>query len=373
MKPIAQIKTKVQQQLKKITAIPNHLNDINSQHTRPVAWQPPKHQPLIGNYQKNHRLKELDVFIKIHGSHGPESVAIGEDGYLYTGLDDGRILCYDLTGKFIRQVCHTGGRPLGMRWYCETNNEQTKNLLFVCDVKLGLLQVELATGEVTVLSDQADNLKFGFSDDLAITQDGQKIYFTDASSKWGYNKDSYDHIEHGGHGRFLCYDRQTKQTQVLMKDLCFCNGVTLSPDEDYVLVTETGSYCVHRYWLTGDKANTHEVFIDNLPGFPDNIRYNGRGCYWVAIPVKRNVMLDTLAPYPLLRFGLTQYVRFAPLPISHTAMVLGFDLDGKLLHNLQDHGKDSYHFITQAIEHEGWLYCSSLHQAAIAKFALTKL
>jgi sugar lactone lactonase YvrE len=39
---------------------------------------------------------------------------------------------------------------------------------------------------------------------------------------------------------------------------------------------------VLRYWLEGDKQGTVEVFAD-LPGFPDNIRINEDGHFWVAI------------------------------------------------------------------------------------------
>ena len=37
-----------------------------------------------------------------------------------------------------------------------------------------------------------------------------------------------------------------------------------------------------RYWLEGPTAGTHELFAD-LPGYPDNIRRDARGGYWVAL------------------------------------------------------------------------------------------
>jgi hypothetical protein len=38
-----------------------------------------------------------------------------------------------------------------------------------------------------------------------------------------------------------------------------------------------------RYLIAGDKKGTAEKFVDNLPGFPDNIRYDGEGRYWIAL------------------------------------------------------------------------------------------
>jgi sugar lactone lactonase YvrE len=339
------------------------LDLLPEQLGRPVEWQPPAPQPLRGRYRKNQALAALQRLATVPGTTGPESLAIGPDHSLYSGFHDGRIVRFDARGNMLKTVCNTGGRPLGLRFHPD-------GTLLVCDTQLGLLRVTLE-GRVTVLVDGIEGQRFGFPDDLDVTRDGRHVYFTDASSKWGYERDHLDHIEHGGHGRLLHHDLQTGETRVLMRGLCFANGVTLGPDDAYVLVAETGSYRVHRYWLKGERAGTSEIFIDNLPGFPDNIRFNGRDRFWLAIPAKRNPVLDALAPHPLLRFGLMQYARVLPLPISHTAMVLGFDLAGRQVANLQDHGRRSYHFITQVLEHDGFLYCSSLHQDTLARLPLS--
>lgn len=38
-----------------------------------------------------------------------------------------------------------------------------------------------------------------------------------------------------------------------------------------------------KYHLQGEKRGSVENFIDNLPGTPDNIRYDGEGHYWIAL------------------------------------------------------------------------------------------
>ena len=59
---------------------------------------------------------------------------------------------------------------------------------------------------------------------------------------------------------------------------------------------------VHRYHLTGALAGTTDVFIDNLPGLPDNVSPNSRGDgYWVAFAVTRTWLMDRLAQLPSLR------------------------------------------------------------------------
>ena len=46
-------------------------------------------------------------------------------------------------------------------------------------------------------------------------------------------------------------------------------------------------YRIQRYWLTGDKAGTSDIFADNLPGCPDNINSNGMGVFWIALALVR--------------------------------------------------------------------------------------
>lgn len=105
----------------------------------------------------------------------------------------------------------------------------------------------------TVSSTSANGVPFGFTDDVAVDASGRYAYFSDASSRWGYGQDGEAVIEHGGDGRLLRYDFSTGNTEVLLDQLQFANGVALGPDERYVLVNETGAYRISRYWLKGER------------------------------------------------------------------------------------------------------------------------
>ena len=60
---------------------------------------------------------------------------------------------------------------------------------------------------------------------------------------------------------------------------------------------------IRRYYLRGPKAGTTDVFIDNLPGLPDNISPNARGNgYWVSFAVTRTWLTDYMAGLPTLRW-----------------------------------------------------------------------
>ncbi|PRQ54849.1 putative strictosidine synthase [Rosa chinensis] len=72
------------------------------------------------------------------------------------------------------------------------------------------------------------------------------------------------------------YDPWTKNVTVLRDDLSFANGVALSKDGDFVLVTQTTAKNILRYWLRGPRANTVDIFFQ-LRGAPDNIIRNING------------------------------------------------------------------------------------------------
>ena len=110
-----------------------------------------------------------------------------------------------------------------------------------------------------------------------------------------------DILEHQPNGRLLAYEPATKTTRVVLRDLRFANGVAVSPDQTFVLVCETARYRLHRVWLRGPKQGQSEIFIDNLPGFPDGVSSNGKDKFWLAVVAPRDATLDKLLPHPFLR------------------------------------------------------------------------
>ena len=304
----------------------------------PVAWDAPEAPALEGPYAVNDQLGRVHRLAAGEG-RGPEDVAVDKEGRLYVGYEDGRIVRFRGDGSDADLIANTGGRPLGLDFAPD-------GTLVVADGYQGLLRINAQSGAVTALTKEANGVPFKVTDDVDVASDGV-IYFTDASSKFGpAMKARDDIIEHGGHGRLLKYDPRNDTTTVLLDGLQFANGVALAPDESYLLVVETGSYRVLRYWLSGERAGENDVFIDNLPGIPDGISGNGTDTFWVALFAPRNAALDAMADKPLLRkvvFRLPEFMQPQP---AHHAFVLGLDTDGNVTHNLQHLGDDAFSPIT---------------------------
>jgi sugar lactone lactonase YvrE len=328
---------------------------------QPVAWNPPPAPSLTsGVYADNQRLKGVER-VGPANIEGPEALLL-EGDTLITGLHDGRLIRSSIDGKQTKVLVDTGGRPLGLA-------RHPNGLLVIADGVKGLLSLD-AQGQLIPLTTTAGGVPFGFTDDVAIDTEGHFAYFSDASSRWGYGKDGEAIIEHGGDGRLLRYDFQTGKTNVLLDKLEFANGVTLGPDDSFVLVNETGAYRISRYWLTGPKAGTHDLFIDNLPGLPDNLSFNGHDRFWVALYAPRNALLDRTAPHPFVRKMIARAMTVLPKPVEKRAFALGLDLDGKVIANLQDASSGNYSPITTVREYGDWLYFGSLKAMNMARLPL---
>ena len=245
----------------------------------PVSWQAPQNQGYVGDFEQNNKLAKIEI-IELTDTHGPEGLAL-LNGEIYTATREGWILKYNEASGAITKMVNTQGSPLGLVFDASGN-------LLIADAYKGILSMT-PDGVLTTLTNSMDGVPIVYADDLDVTEDG-KIYFSDASSKFGaqsnggtYAASLLDVAEHGGHGRLLVYDPADQSTKLVMDGLNFANGVATAADSSFVLVNETGTYRVQKYWLTGEKAGTAEVIIDNLPGFPDNIVRGRDGRFWVGL------------------------------------------------------------------------------------------
>jgi sugar lactone lactonase YvrE len=326
----------------------------------PAAWTPPDAPTLTGQYQQNTLLSPVEK-LALGDGHKPEDVALDADGNIYGGFEDGRIIVLKPDGAQPRVFADTHGRPLGMIF------DQAGNLI-VADAIKGLLLVNKA-GEIKVLAVEADGAKFGCLNDLDIGADGT-IYFTEASSKYPMSQFTNDILEHQPNGRLLALDPQTQKPRTLLRNIYFANGVAVSPDQSFVLVAETGKYRIRRVWLKEPKQGQDDVFIDNLPGFPDGISSNGHDKFWLALVTPRQAVLDRMLPYPFVRKVIMRLPKFLQPAPQRYSFVLGLNSQGRVVENLQNGSKDCYAQIANVVERNNILYFGSIGEDTLGRFPL---
>ncbi len=326
----------------------------------PAAWTPQTAPTLTGQYAQNTRLATIQK-LSIGDGHKPEDVALDADGKIYAGFEDGRIMVLQPDGTQPRVFADTHGRPLGLIF-------DTAGNLIVTDAIKGLLSIN-KSGEIKVLAVEADGEKFGCLNDLDAGEDGT-IYFTEASRKFPMSQFTNDLLEHQPNGRLLALDPNTQKPRTLLRDIHFANGVAVSPDQSFVLVAETGMYRIRRVWLRGPQLGHDDVFIDNLPGFPDGISSNGKDKFWLALVTPRQALFDRLLPHPFLREVIARLPKFLQPAPKHYSFVIGLDSQGKVIENLQNGSPDCFAQIANVVERNGTLYFGSIGEDTVGRFQL---
>ena len=316
----------------------------------PDKWSAPKAPKLVGDYAENDRLAHARL-VPLSFT-GPEDVVIGSSGEVYTGTADGSILRITIGGES-SAIANVGGRPLGVELYGDD--------LLVCNADLGLQRVTM-TGTVDTIADRIGPDRFVLTNNASVADDGT-IYFTESSRRWPLSEYTADILEGRPTGRLL---RRTNDGEVteLLPNLAFANGVALDAEQASVFVAETARYRIHRHWLTGDRAGQTDVFLDNLPGFPDNLSFAG-GVLWVGYASPRNPQVDAVAGINWIKhiaYRMPQALQ--PKALRH-GLVVGYNTDGSVAHNLQDpSGKVA--ITTAARVANGSLYIGTLEDDHIA-------
>jgi len=328
-----------------------------------LAWIPSPAPALDGPYKMNTLLEGARRTFADDAANivGAEDMAFDPEGRAWSGLADGRIVRFDDSGP--TTIVNTGGRPLGLEFSEHDGN------LYVCDADLGLLVVDPVKKTVTSLVNTAEGDAFRFTNNLEIDHKG-RIYFTDSSSVW--NKDQYteDLLDQRPTGRVLRYDTDTGTTTVLVRELSFANGLALMPDERSLIIAETGRYRLWRLWLEGEQRNIKEPFIENLPGFPDNLSVSPRGTIWVAMASTRKRLLDAIHPSPFLKDAVaTLPPLLRPKPVRW-GFVLEVDGDGRPMRSLQDPSGDVVPGATAVHERDGMLWLGSLADRGVVTVPL---
>lgn len=338
---------------------------------QPVAWSAPAAPGYQGVHAPNQRLAQLNI-IDLKGEVGPEHVAFGKDGKLYTTVLSGNILRMNADGSGLEVFANTGGRVLGFDF-------DAAGHLIAADAIKGLLSIA-PDGKVTVLADKVGNDPIRYADAVVVAQNG-KMYLSDASTRfapkdWGgtFEASVLDILEQASTGRVIEYDPTTRATRVVARGISFANGVALSRDEKHLFVNETGKY---RVWKIAVDANDLDigqlngrtssqpspqarVLLDNLPGYPDNLMRGQGGKVWLGFAKPRGAAIDNMSGKPWLRsltLRLPRALWPIPQPYGH---VIAFTDEGEVVADLQD-PSGAYPETTAITETADRLYVQSLH------------
>lgn len=338
-----------------------------------------------------HNLLQKSEIRFLNQVQGPESIVFDPLGRgPYTGVADGRILFWNGLSwvDFAytspnRSLCnpianatpfiyvkteHICGRPLGLRFDKKTGE------LYIADAYLGLLMVGPEGGLATSLATEAEGVPLRFTNDVDVDSEGN-VYFTESSSI--YQRRNFMQLVFSGDdsGKVLKFNPATKETTVLVRNVQFPNGISLSKDGSFFVFCEGSIGRLRKYWLKGEKAGTSEI-LAILPGAPDNVRVNEDGDFWVALHCRRSMFAYYTGLYPRIRKAILKL----PIPTKNQylfqiggklhGVIVKYSPEGKLLQILEDSEGKVVRAVSEVEEKDGQLWIGSVLMPFIAVYKL---
>ncbi|KAI3667269.1 hypothetical protein L6452_42319 [Arctium lappa] len=342
---------------------------------------------LFVGFPSNNRSSD-DLYVEVipigGGAIGPESFDFNPvDGTgPYTGVSDGRIIKLEATEErrwtdFAvtspeRKSCggpemeHICGRPLGLKF-----DERTGHL-YIADAYFGLLVVGSNGGLATSMVSKAQGLPLLFTNSLDLDPINRLIYFTDSSQRYTRRDHMLVVLTNDKTGSLIKYDLDSKEVVILLHNLTFPNGVALSQDGNFLLVAETTNCRILRYWLKTTKVGTLEVFAD-LPGFPDNIKRNQNGEFWVAMYSRRLKILrwihlnrwivNALMKLPIDLVKWSSYIA----KVGGEGLAAKLGVDGEILEILEDANGKIWKYASEVMERDESLWIGSVENPFVVK------
>jgi len=322
-------------------------------------------------YAMNDRLGDVEI-IGLGEIDGPEDVILDADDNLYCSVRHGEIVRFLAPDHVRREVyAHVGGRPLGMAFDKDGG-------LVVCIAGMGLYRVDKQRNvqKMTAETNRSpfsiiDDSRMRLADDLDIGPDG-KVYFSEATIRYGFEEWVVDALEGRGNGRIIRYDPASGATRTILRNLLFANGMCIAHDNKSVAVRGNLGCRISRYWLEGPKTGTTEIVIADLPGYPDNINRGSRGTYWVALAGARTPSYDLAMTMPAFRRRMARRVAGDEwlFPNVNIGCVVHFDENGAVLESLWDLKGENHPAITSMREHRGYLYLGGVTNNRIGRLKL---
>lgn len=295
---------------------------------------------------------------------GPEDILFLPNGDVITGTIDGRLqkIRADFSGA--DTLVQMDVRALGMDLMLDGR-------VVFCDPNGGVYAVDVNTGVVDTLAVEFEGKPLGVCNNPSVAANGM-VYFSVSTTRHDVFNSVSDIVENRPTGGLFRIGADGG-VERLLGGLLFANGVMVAPDQQSVLIAETGAAKIHRVWIEGDKVGTAEVFVEGMHGMPDNLALADDGTLLVAWPSPFDKRVqDILALPAIVRKLIVMLPNFMKPKAADRFMFARYDFDGTLLGSVDVEGA-GYHFVTGGRQVGDWVYVGSVEENAVARFPMADL
>ncbi len=211
-------------------------------------------------------LERFEVFAE--GLDHPEGLAFDDEGFLWTGGEQGEVYRISPKGK-VRTVTTLGGFNLGLTF-------SARQELFVCNFKLGaLIQID-RSGKVMRTWDRVGQYRLRTPNFAVFDREGN-LYFTDSG----------DFKKNDG---FLFVLRPSGRIEQLLSALAFPNGLSLSADERTLYVVQSTKDNVLAVPIPQPgNCGRPRIFAAGLHNVPDGAALDATGNLYVTCYASHNI------------------------------------------------------------------------------------
>lgn len=236
--------------------------------------------PLDGPLKPNDWLEQ---FMVVKDSlEKPDDIAIDESGDLYVSTEN-RVIRLSSDGYKDDTVFSKFDGPAGgLKFHPDGR-------LIVCVDKIGVV-LFARESEQTWLED-VEEQPIRCPTCAIVGPDGM-IYIADGSLHHGAKDWAYDLMGKRRCGRLMRYDPERGKSEVLLSDLGFPYGLTITHDGRSLIITESWNHRVLSYPFDDIRPATQKVVIPNLPGYPARIVPSSDGGYWMCLFAMRTNLVE---------------------------------------------------------------------------------
>jgi len=175
-----------------------------------------------------------------------------------------------------------------------------------------------------------------FCNDLDVSQDGKRIYFTEPFSyenaSMGGAGTYREAVSLGQNGLVWSYDFATNEVSLVSQNFTFPDGILVETDsqgnDQSLLVAETVKFQIQRMFLTGKLAGQSKIVQKNLPAMPDGLDRDAEGRIWIGMIKQRSGAIDWIHKNPWIKPFLLR-LPDTMMPVSRETSYMALSASGE--------------------------------------------
>ncbi|PHR60568.1 MAG: SMP-30/gluconolaconase/LRE-like region [Robiginitomaculum sp.] len=249
--------------------------------------------------------------------------------------DDAQVLYF--CASVLYGQTYPDGERVGLYQLDVPSRQITPLVLEVPQVSgLGGQPVVFASGTGVKIQDPAQanaaSRPLAFCNDLDVSADGRRIYFTEpfsyADASMGGGGTYREALSLGQNGLVWMYNQDVDEVQLIAQNFTFPDGILVETNaagqEESLLVAETVKFQIQRMFLIGDRAGQSELVQKNLPAMPDGLDRDEQGRIWVGMIKQRSGVVNWLHQHTWIKHLLLR-LPHTWMPVSAATSFMGFD------------------------------------------------